>query len=265
MFTFASALACVLGGKHKDGLVHPFPLRALSFATLIDAPSALLVISSFQFVYASQAPLSLSPICMNAFIRLLINSRWAFSSYCLQHTCILTPSLSFSDLDLQIAGLIFIDTIVKTILGRDVRILQNHKFLAGSLGLGSGVMVNKSSSSLFTLIITAQLGAREHRGQEDEVGRRNLWTKTLMRLQLQSGKGVLTNRRAGDMTRVDSGQASVNEQAQKGRRTCLFSESESPGRLSICVWSSHGCCSCPHKTGAQGYQQTKDIHSQYTR
>ncbi|KAF8957633.1 hypothetical protein BGZ46_002154, partial [Entomortierella lignicola] len=38
------------------------------------------------------------------------------------------------------AGLIFIDTIVKMIIGRDVRILQNHKFLAGSLGLGSGVM-----------------------------------------------------------------------------------------------------------------------------
>ncbi|KAF9435387.1 hypothetical protein BGZ76_006394 [Entomortierella beljakovae] len=40
------------------------------------------------------------------------------------------------------AALIFIDTIVKKVLGRDVRILQNHKFLAGSLGLGSGVMVS---------------------------------------------------------------------------------------------------------------------------
>ncbi|KAF9544314.1 hypothetical protein EC957_012195 [Mortierella hygrophila] len=46
------------------------------------------------------------------------------------------------------AGLIFIDTIVKKILGRDVRILQNHKFLAGSLGLGSGVMIFSSFYNL---------------------------------------------------------------------------------------------------------------------
>lgn len=50
-------------------------------------------------------------------------------------------------------------------------------------------------------------------------------------------KGVLTNRTTGDMTRVDSGHASANEQAQKGRRTCLFSESESPDeRLSLFVF-----------------------------
>ncbi|KAG0377301.1 hypothetical protein BGX24_006345 [Mortierella sp. AD032] len=46
------------------------------------------------------------------------------------------------------AGLIFIDTIVKTVIGRDVRILQNHKFLAGSLGLGSGVMIFSSFYNL---------------------------------------------------------------------------------------------------------------------
>ncbi|KAG0027175.1 hypothetical protein BGZ82_009121 [Podila clonocystis] len=46
------------------------------------------------------------------------------------------------------AGLIFIDTIVQKILGRDVQILQNHKFLAGSLGLGSGVMVFSSFYNL---------------------------------------------------------------------------------------------------------------------
>ncbi|KAF9361862.1 hypothetical protein BGX26_011086 [Mortierella sp. AD094] len=46
------------------------------------------------------------------------------------------------------AGLIFIDTIVKKMLGRDVRILQNHKFLAGSLGLGSGVMIFSSFYNL---------------------------------------------------------------------------------------------------------------------
>jgi hypothetical protein len=40
------------------------------------------------------------------------------------------------------------DTIVKTVTGRDIRILQNHKFLAGSLGLGSGVMVNAIPFSL---------------------------------------------------------------------------------------------------------------------
>ncbi|KAF9933935.1 hypothetical protein FBU30_003879 [Linnemannia zychae] len=34
------------------------------------------------------------------------------------------------------------------ILGRDVRILQNHKFLAGSLGLGSGVMIFTSFYNL---------------------------------------------------------------------------------------------------------------------
>jgi hypothetical protein len=77
--------------------------------------------------------------------------------------------------------LIFIDTIVKTVLGRDVRILQNHKFLAGSLGLGSGVMVNKSipSSSLslsFSLyarsllnpVTTAQLGTHYTMKADDE-------------------------------------------------------------------------------------------------
>ncbi|KAF9289118.1 hypothetical protein BGZ74_000793 [Mortierella antarctica] len=46
------------------------------------------------------------------------------------------------------AGLIFIDTIVQKILGRDVQILQNHKVLAGSLGLGSGVMVFSSFYNL---------------------------------------------------------------------------------------------------------------------
>ncbi|KAG0302558.1 hypothetical protein BGZ98_007401 [Dissophora globulifera] len=46
------------------------------------------------------------------------------------------------------AGLIFIDTIVKKLVGRDVRILQNHKFLAGSLGLGSGVMIFSSFYNL---------------------------------------------------------------------------------------------------------------------
>ncbi|GJJ68716.1 zinc transporter, ZIP family [Entomortierella parvispora] len=46
------------------------------------------------------------------------------------------------------AGLIFIDTIVKKIFGRDVHILQNHKFLAGSLGLGSGVMIFSSFYNL---------------------------------------------------------------------------------------------------------------------
>ncbi|KAF9087549.1 hypothetical protein BGX23_008047 [Mortierella sp. AD031] len=42
---------------------------------------------------------------------------------------------------------VFGDTIVKTVIGRDVRILQNHKFLAGSLGLGSGVMAKEQLSS----------------------------------------------------------------------------------------------------------------------
>ncbi|KAF9965198.1 hypothetical protein BGZ70_005240 [Mortierella alpina] len=46
------------------------------------------------------------------------------------------------------AGLIFIDTIAKKALGRDVSILQNHKFLAGSLGLGSGVMIFSSFYNL---------------------------------------------------------------------------------------------------------------------
>ncbi|KAI9238390.1 MAG: Zinc/iron permease [Podila humilis] len=46
------------------------------------------------------------------------------------------------------AGLIFIDIIVQKILGRDLQILQNHKFLAGSLGLGSGVMVFSSFYNL---------------------------------------------------------------------------------------------------------------------
>ncbi|KAF9950195.1 hypothetical protein BGZ72_008096 [Mortierella alpina] len=46
------------------------------------------------------------------------------------------------------AGLIFIDTIAKRVLGRDVSILQNHKFLAGSLGLGSGVMIFSSFYNL---------------------------------------------------------------------------------------------------------------------
>ncbi|KAF9939412.1 hypothetical protein BGZ75_001023 [Mortierella antarctica] len=46
------------------------------------------------------------------------------------------------------AGLIFIDTIAKKVLGRDVSILQNHKFLAGSLGLGSGVMIFSSFYNL---------------------------------------------------------------------------------------------------------------------
>ncbi|KAF9897792.1 hypothetical protein BX616_004974, partial [Lobosporangium transversale] len=45
-------------------------------------------------------------------------------------------------------GLIFIDTIVKKLLGKDVRMLQNHKFLAGSLGLGSGVMIFSSFYNL---------------------------------------------------------------------------------------------------------------------
>ncbi|KAG0245814.1 Zinc/iron permease [Mortierella sp. GBAus27b] len=42
------------------------------------------------------------------------------------------------------AALIFIDTVASKFLGRDVRILHNHKFLAGSLGLGSGVMIFSS-------------------------------------------------------------------------------------------------------------------------
>ncbi|KAF9561284.1 hypothetical protein EC968_005803 [Mortierella alpina] len=46
------------------------------------------------------------------------------------------------------AGLIFIDTIAKKVLKRDVSILQNHKFLAGSLGLGSGVMIFSSFYNL---------------------------------------------------------------------------------------------------------------------
>ncbi|KAG0361940.1 Zinc/iron permease [Gamsiella multidivaricata] len=46
------------------------------------------------------------------------------------------------------AGLIFIDTIVKAVSGQDVQILQNHKFLAGSLGLGSGVMIFSSFYNL---------------------------------------------------------------------------------------------------------------------
>ncbi|KAF9973602.1 hypothetical protein BGZ73_003155 [Actinomortierella ambigua] len=41
----------------------------------------------------------------------------------------------------MVAALIFIDIALKRICRRDVRMLQNHRFLAGSLGLGSGVMV----------------------------------------------------------------------------------------------------------------------------
>ncbi|KAG0257841.1 hypothetical protein DFQ27_004911, partial [Actinomortierella ambigua] len=41
-------------------------------------------------------------------------------------------------------ALIFIDIILKRICRRDVRMLQNHRFLAGSLGLGSGVMLYSS-------------------------------------------------------------------------------------------------------------------------
>ncbi|KAK3825812.1 MAG: Zinc/iron permease [Benniella sp.] len=51
------------------------------------------------------------------------------------------------------AGLIFIDTIGTKILGREVRMLQNHKFLAGSLGLGSGVMI---FSSLYSILPEAK-------------------------------------------------------------------------------------------------------------
>ncbi|KAF9985883.1 hypothetical protein BGZ65_009560 [Modicella reniformis] len=46
------------------------------------------------------------------------------------------------------AGLIFIDTIATKFVGREVRMLQNHKFLAGSLGLGSGVMIFSSFYNL---------------------------------------------------------------------------------------------------------------------
>ncbi|KAF9102013.1 hypothetical protein BGX27_011228 [Mortierella sp. AM989] len=60
------------------------------------------------------------------------------------------------------AGLIFIDTIVKKILRRDVRILQNHKFLAGSLGLGSGVMI---FSSFYNLLPEA----KEHLSSEPSI------------------------------------------------------------------------------------------------
>lgn len=146
VFTFASALACVLGGKHKDWLVHYLACAFVSSSYRCSL--YLIAFSSFLFVCASQVP---PPplICMNVFLRLLINSRWhslriVYSIHAYSHLRYLSPIL-----DLQIAGLIFIDTIVKTILGRDVRILQNHKFLAGSLGLGSGVMVNKSSFSRF--------------------------------------------------------------------------------------------------------------------
>ncbi|KAI1321657.1 hypothetical protein EDD11_003137 [Mortierella claussenii] len=52
------------------------------------------------------------------------------------------------------AGLIFIDTIVKKLLRRDVRMLHNHKFLAGSLGLGSGVMI---FSSFYNLLPEAKI------------------------------------------------------------------------------------------------------------
>ncbi|KAG0344513.1 hypothetical protein BG004_004393 [Podila humilis] len=46
------------------------------------------------------------------------------------------------------AGLIFTDTIIQKVFGRDLQILENHKFLAGSLGLGSGVMVYSSFYNL---------------------------------------------------------------------------------------------------------------------
>ncbi|KAG0264984.1 hypothetical protein BG011_005740 [Mortierella polycephala] len=59
-----------------------------------------------------------------------------------------TGSVQNGGVALQIAGLIFIDTIAKRVLRRDISILQNHKFLAGSLGLGSGVMIFSSFYNL---------------------------------------------------------------------------------------------------------------------
>lgn len=168
-------------------------------------------------------------------------------------TCMLTnfsidffPDVGSSKKKKKIAGLIFIDTIVKSVLGRDVRILQNHKFLAGSLGLGSGVMVNKSN--LLSLSLPFKLLNTYHYSAAWRNDKWN-WTWRLVDSSFVvcwrcDDKQNSRHHRKHDLCEFRIEQEAINSKGGM-KKTCLFPEADS-GRIPFCALppSSHCGCSC---------------------